>query len=106
MDAYTIVRNAILNKDSISGQYHGFARKLSPHVIGTNKRGQRQALFYQYGGGSVTGLGPPGSIKNWRCIPIDDMSDVSTISGEWNTADEHGVRQQVCVRDVDVKVAY
>lgn len=106
MDAYTIIRNAILNKDSIAGRYHGFARQLSPHVIGTNRQGQRQALFYQYGGESETGLGPPGSRKNWRCIPIDDMAGVSTVSGEWHTADEHGVRSQVCVKVVDVEVAY
>ena len=106
MDAYTIIRDAILNKNSIAARFDGYDRRLSPHVIGTNKQGRRQALFYQYGGGSKSGLGPPGSRANWRCIPVDEMSNVRTISGEWHTADEHGTRPETCVAVIDVEVAY
>ena len=106
MDAYTIIRDAILNKDSVAGWFDGFDRQLSPHIIGTNKQGRRQALFYQYGGGSKSGLGAGGSRANWRCIPVDEMRNVSTISGVWHTADEHGVRPQTCVVVIEAVVAY
>jgi hypothetical protein len=78
---------------------------MCPHVIGTNKNGRAQALFYQFGGESKSGLGPAGSSKNWRCIPIEGLTNVYTRSGEWFTAPDHS-RPQTCVNDVDEVIDY
>lgn len=100
-DAYSIVRQAIIGKQQVIATYRGHRREMWPHVIGT-KVGQRQALFFQFAGSSSSGL-PPGG--EWRCIPIDGLSDVSTQSREWHAGPTH-TQEQTCVDAVDVEVAY
>lgn len=96
---YAIVRQAIIDKDQIVATYRGHCREMCPHVIGT-KNGRHQALFFQFAGSSSSGL-PPGG--EWRCIPIDGLSDVVRRSGQWHSGGEH--TQQTCVDVVDVEVA-
>lgn len=72
---------------------------MCPHVIGT-KGGRPQALFFQFAGSSGSGL-PPGG--EWRCIPIDGLSDVASHSGEWHTGGRP-LGPQTCVDAVDVEI--
>lgn len=104
MDNYEMVKDAILNKRIIIASYDGYRREMCPHCIGW-KNGRRQALFYQFGGGSSTGLGPPGSAANWRCIPIDGLRNVSVADGPWHTSPNHS-RPNTCVDEVDVEVRH
>ena len=60
---------------------------------------RQQALFYQFDGHSSSGLGPDGSPGNWRCMFLDELSDVSAEQGEWHTAPNH-TRPQTCVDDL------
>jgi hypothetical protein len=100
MDTYTLVRAAIENRDSITADYDGYYRELSPHAIGM-KRGRRQAICYQYGGSTSSGrLGPIGSPENWRCIGIEKLANVRTIKGVWHTAGDHS-RPQTCLDLID-----
>ena len=99
---YMLVRQAIINKDQVVASYNGHHREMSPHAIG-KKNGREQALFYQFGGTSSSGLAAPGSGDNWRCIPIDGLSGVSTKEGPWHTAPNHS-RPQTCVDEIDVEV--
>lgn len=102
---YTIVRQAILDKNSISADYDDHHREMSPHVIGT-KQGRRQALFYQFGGTSRSApISPIGSPDNWRCMEISGLRNVRVIEGVFHTAPIH-TRRQVCVDRIDVEVAY
>ena len=78
---YDIVKQAIIDKDQVIATYDGYTREMCPHVIGTNKDGRPQALFYQFGGESKSGLGPVGSDRNWRCIPVEALTNVYTRSG-------------------------
>ena len=103
MSTYQIVRDAIINKKQIIGFYDGHPREMCPHVIGS-KNGREQALFYQFGGSSKSGLGPPGARENWRCIPIEGLQQVSSRDGAWHTAPNHS-RPQTCVDDIDVEVS-
>ncbi len=103
-DNYAVVRQAILNKDQVIGTYQDHRREMCPHVIGT-KGGKRQALFYQFGGTSKSGLGPDGSPENWRCIPIDQLQDLEIRRGPWHTAPDHS-RPQTCVDQIDVEVKF
>jgi len=99
---YDVVRNAILNKQQVVASYQGHIREMCPHVIGT-KSGREQALFYQFGGSSSSGPIVPGSMKNWRCIPIDGLTGISAQNGEWHSGVNHS-RPQTCVDDIDVEV--
>ena len=101
MDAYSLIRQAILAKQQVIATYRGHRREMCPHVLGT-KGGRRQALFFQFAGGSSSGL-PPGG--EWRCIPVEQLTDVSVRPGRWHTRTGH-TQPQTCVDVVDVEVAY
>lgn len=102
---YATVKQAIIDKDSIAADYDGYPREMSPHVIGISTKGEEQALFYQYAGGSKSGLGPPGSRRNWRCIALIKLQNVRVIKGAFQTAPNH-TQPQNCVKAIDVEVAY
>jgi len=93
---YGLVRQAIEKRQQVTATYRGYYREMCPHSLGVNKRGEQQALFYQFAGQSGSELGPPGSADNWRCLRIDELSDVSLRAGEWHTAPDH-TRPQTCV---------
>lgn len=104
IDNYSIIRQAILDKEQVIATYQEHEREMCPHVLGT-KRDRRQALFYQFGGTSKSGLQPDGSPENWRCIPVDELQNVRTRKGPWHTAPNHS-RPQTCVDRIDVEVAF
>jgi hypothetical protein len=104
-NTYTLVREAIQKKLHVLAIYDGYAREMCPHTIGTGKGGEEQALFYQFGGESKSGLGPQGHPSNWRCIPLSKLSDVSTREGPWHSATNHS-RLQTCVKIVDLEATY
>ena len=99
---YRIVRDAIERRLQVIGRYNGYVREMCPHTIGLNRRGEEQALFYQFAGGSSTGLGPDGDPNNWRCIPLARLENVTTRQGPWHSAPNHS-RPQTCVADVDLE---
>jgi hypothetical protein len=99
---YTIVRNAILNKQQVVATYKDHIREMCPHVIGT-KNGREQALFYQFGGTSSSGAIVPGAPQNWRCIPIEGLTNITVRVGDWHTGSNH-TQPQTCVDDIDVEI--
>jgi hypothetical protein len=100
-ETYNLVRRAVMSRSPIAATYHGCRRLLCPHQLGWNRRRQPRVLCYQYGGDSESGLEPPGSSANWRCIAVEDLRDVELLTGAWHTAPNHS-RPQTCVADVDV----
>ena len=103
MSNYTIIKKAIQERKSITCYYNGYMRKMSPHVIG-EKNGTEQALFYQYGGESSSGLSTD-STKNWRCISVNKITDLSINSDGFQTSSNHS-GTQTCVDVIDVEVDY
>lgn len=103
-NAYNLIREAIMKKQQVVATYDGHVRELCPHAIGT-KGGQEQALFYQFGGTSSSGPIIPDSPKNWRCIPIGGLSNVSVRPGPWHTSGNHS-KAQTCVDNIDVEVQF
>jgi hypothetical protein len=103
-EIYNTVRQAIINRNIVSARYRGYMREMCPHVIGT-KNDRAQALLYQFAGESRNALKPDGSPDNWRCVRVDELSDVSVrkAEGEWHTAPNFSARQ-TCVDEIDVKV--
>ena len=100
--SYAVLRDAIVNKKQVSCVYNGLIREICPHVIGIGKDGRETVLSFQYAGQSSTGL-PPGG--EWRCMRVDEMSQVSSRAGPWHTADNHS-RPQTCVKEIDVEVSF
>ena len=104
MSVYEIIEDAILTKKVVRAIYQGRERVVCPHALG--KKGTRlRTLVYQFGGHSSSGLGPDGSPDNWRCMDLDQLSNVSSESGRWRTGDNHST-QQTCIDRVLVEVPY
>jgi hypothetical protein len=97
-----MVRDAIQRKLQVIATYSGYRREMCPHLIGKSKNGVEQALFYQFGGRSSQALGPDGHPRNWRCIPLAQLSDITTRQGKWHSAPNHSMPQN-CVIEVDVQ---
>ena len=99
---YDLIRSAIANKQIVVATYQDHVREMCPHVIG-RKNGRKQALLYQFGG--TTRIGPitSDSPNNWRCIPIDELSNVTVRDGEWHTS-ANNFHSQTCVDQIDLKV--
>jgi hypothetical protein len=95
------VRSAIESRRPISAVYNNRFRLFCPHRLGRNKDGELRVLCYQYGGESESGLKPPGSAENWRCIALDKLASVEQVDGQWQTAPNHS-RPASCVIDKDV----
>ncbi len=104
MSNYDLIKSAILNKQQIFAIYKGFRREMCPHILGW-KGSKQQCLFYQFGGESSSGAIVLGSDKNWRCIPIDTLENITVHDGDWYTARNHN-RSQTCVDQIDVEVSF
>ena len=98
---YGIVRTAVKSRRPISAVYHDCPRLFCPHRLGRNREGQFRVLCYQYGGESKSGLKPPGSPENWRCIALDKLRSVKLLDGAWLTAPNHS-RSASCIVEADV----
>ena len=85
----------------MAASYHGRHRLLCPHRLGWNRKKQSRVLCYQYGGDSERGLAPAGSPANWRCMAVDELSEVKLLEDVWRTAPNH-LRPQTCIAEVDV----
>jgi hypothetical protein len=101
----TILRRAISDRRAVSATYDGRVRLVCPHVLGQNKEGKHQALFYQFGGESSRGIEPDGSPANWRCLSVEKLFGIAIVAGAWHTAPNHS-RPQTCVRFIDCEVTH
>jgi hypothetical protein len=102
---YQMIRQAIIDRNIVVATYHGYVREMCPHVIG-KKNGRAQALFYQFAGESSSGLQPDESPANWRCLRIDELTDVSIKEspGAWHTAANYAATAQKCVGEIEAMV--
>jgi hypothetical protein len=76
-----------------------------PFVLSTPARTQQQGriagALLSIWGESESGLGPPGSPSNWRCIALEELSKVKLLRGPWRTAPNHS-RPAHCIVYVDI----
>lgn len=99
---YELIERAIKEKLQVTAVYQDHYREMCPHALGT-KAGRQQALFYQFGGMGSRGPVTPDSPNNWRCIPIEGLTNIELHAGEWHTADNHS-RAQTCVDQIHIEV--
>lgn len=97
--SYSIIREAMEDRQQIQCTYQGHVRMLCAHTLGT-KDGREKMLAFQFGGGSSKGL-PPGG--EWRCMFVDQLEGVAAIDGEWHSGGPHS-KPQTCVDLVDLEI--
>ena len=100
-DISRLIWNAVANKRPIEARYHKRRRLFCPHRLGRNRAGQLRVLCYQYGGQSESGLQPADSPANWRCLVLEELSQVKFREDAWRTAPNHS-RPASCVVDPDI----
>lgn len=98
---YSLIARAVQEKLQVTCNYHGFAREICPHTLGYTD-GRERTLAFQFAGGSSKGL-PPGG--EWRCMNLDEMTNVQVRKGDWHTEDRH-LQPQTCVKVVEIEVAH
>jgi hypothetical protein len=96
-----LIREAALNLDSIEAIYEAHVRRSSPHILGA-RHAERRVVAYQFGGTSPDGLGPDGSADNWRCFPVDKLTNVALIAGSWRSPTIFGTHREQCIDQIDV----
>lgn len=99
LSTYEQIRSAVIEKKQVIAVYKGLIRELCPHAIG-RKNGREQAIFFQFGGQSSSGLANPEN--NWRCLPLDQLQILEIRDGDWHTAFNHS-RPSSCIDWIDVK---
>lgn len=103
--ALDLICSAIRQHKHVIADYEGYPREMCPHVAGHGLRGEC-ALFYQYAGGSKSGLGPDGSPQNWRCIVLGGLANIRLVDRQqWHTAPDHS-RPQTCVKHIICEVSF
>ena len=100
MDSYAIIRQAVLDRCSLTAMYEGRIRHFSPHCLGTDKGGGHNVLGFQYGGQTTKRPLPPGG--SWRCFNVGNLSNVVRNKDAWHAGFEHS-RPNTCVSHVDVE---
>lgn len=94
---YAIFRDAIISEKQVVCVYDGRARKLCPHIIGTNKHGEEVVLAWQFGGESS------GPLPQWRCFKLANVSNAQLREGQWHEGGSHQTTQ-TCVSDIDLDI--
>jgi hypothetical protein len=98
---YGLIRNAVLERSSLSAWYKGHLRVFSPFLLGT-KAGDPHVLGYQFDGTSEEPLGPEGSLDNWRCLRVTDLTRLKALPGIWHPVPKSIKGHQNCIDHVDV----
>jgi hypothetical protein len=101
--AHAQIRAAIIHRQPIAALYRGRRGLLCPHLLGWSRCRRLQVLCYQYGGDSQSGLKPAGASDNWRCLTVENLSQVELLDGPWQTAENHS-RPQTCIEEVELDV--
>lgn len=102
---YQLIYQAIENKKQIHADYQNYHRQMCPHVLG-HKQNKEQALFCQFGGESKTdGVITPDNAK-WRCILVEELSNVKIVDGDWYTLDTTGQKRTTCVDEIDIEIPF
>jgi hypothetical protein len=98
---YELIRDAVLERASLSAWYKGHLRIFSPFLLGT-KAGDPHILGYQFDGTSEEPLSPEGSSENWRCLRVADLTKIKVLPGIWHPVPKGSRGHQNCIDQVDV----
>ena len=86
--SYLIVRQAILDRVSLTAIYEDYVRHFSPHMIGKHTNGVPIVVAYQYGGGKPGGLSSSGK---WCCYLLPRLHYVKRNGDKWVSGPLAGV---------------
>jgi hypothetical protein len=97
---YGLVLRAMRERRQVTCVYGGLRRAVCPIVLGTSE-GREKVLAFQVGGQSSRPLRGPET--RWRCMFLEEMTEVALQDGPWQAGGRHR-SSQTCVRGVDYDV--
>jgi hypothetical protein len=98
-ETYELLRRAAACRRAVAAIYDGLPRLLCPHVLG-RKAGRFQALVYQIGGRSHSGLpAAPAEAGVWRCLAVEKLSQVELRADAWRSGPRSS--RQTCIDEID-----
>jgi len=107
MNVYDILRWAIIQMKPCRISKHGEPERfVCPIRIGLSSRGDRNVLYYQFGGYSSRGLQPDGSDRNWRCNHVADIATAEILNGPWHEPLNKPKTRGPCVKEIDEEVPF
>lgn len=92
------VATAIRGRSVLRFRYHGFAREVEPHALGTVKGGRFALLGWQVAGGSRSEP-PPG----WRTFLLADLERVRVLKQRFEVRPDYQ-RDRAALKTVEVEV--
>ena len=98
---YMKLESIVRNGWNFWAVYNRLPRLLTPHLLGS-RNGELRVFSYQYGGKTKSGLHPPGSPNNFRCMRVRDLQDIAVLDDRWYTGDGSGNRQ-TCLDRIDAR---
>ena len=76
----TIIRQAIVDRQSLTAIYDNYVRHFSPHILGRDERRLPVILAFQYGGGRPGGLPHAG---DWCLFQLNGLKSLSHNRDPW-----------------------
>jgi hypothetical protein len=96
---YDLFARAMRERRQVLCRYHGAAREICPIMLGRGK-GAERALAWQFAGSNEMGANERGA---WKCLSLDEVSDVTLRDGPWHAGESH-TQRQTCLDSVDLDV--
>ena len=96
--SYALIRQAILDRASLTATYENYVRHFSPHMIGKHTNGVPIVVAYQYGGGKPGGLSLSGE---WCWYLLPRLHYVKRNGDRWLTGPLTG-KPCDAIREIDV----
>ena len=82
---WDLLARAILQRRTITADYHGHTRLLCPHLFGW-KNGRARVLSYQASGSTSQGALNPDPNQRWRWMLVEDIQHAAITDHPWQSA--------------------
>jgi hypothetical protein len=91
--SYDVIRQAILDRRSLTATYDGAVLHFSPHVLGRHPDRSLRVVAFQYVGDTERG--------RWRCLALGRLERVGPNRDGWHSGHDRG-RPTKCVVQIEV----
>jgi len=89
-----VLRDAIREKQCLTGLYDDAVRHFAPHALGATSDGTPAVFVFQYAGGTTSAMPISGE---WRCFRLDGLSHLRRNEHRWRSRSNYSLKRQTCL---------